>query len=56
MYLEFVKKVSLERKKQVDNIELIVQGHVWYGVSGNQKGLVDVLGRSETGINVTVEL
>jgi protease-4 len=55
MYKEFVEKVSLGRKKQVDDIEPIAQGRVWSGLDGKQNGLVDVLGGLETAINIAKE-
>jgi protease-4 len=55
MYKEFVEKVSLGRKKHVDDIELIAQGRVWSGLDGKQNGLVDVLGGLETAINIAKE-
>jgi protease IV len=55
LYREFVDKVSLGRKKPVDDIEPIAQGRVWSGLDGKQNGLVDVLGGLETAINIAKE-
>jgi protease IV len=55
MYSSFVEKVSLGRKKQVDDIGPIAQGRVWSGLDGKQNGLVDVLGGLETAINIAKE-
>jgi protease-4 len=55
MYTSFVEKVSLGRKKPVDEIGLIAQGRVWSGLDGRQNGLVDVLGGLETAISIAKE-
>jgi protease-4 len=55
MYKEFVGKVSLGRKKKVEDIEPIAQGRVWSGLDGKQNNLVDVLGGLETAITIAKE-
>jgi protease-4 len=52
LYKQFVKNVSLGRKKTYDEIEQIAQGRIWSGLDGKQNGLVDVLGGLETAINI----
>jgi protease IV len=55
MYKEFVEKVSLGRKKQVNDIEPIAQGRIWSGLDGKQNGLVDILGGLEMALNIAKE-
>jgi protease-4 len=55
LYNEFVEKVSLGRKKTIDQIEPYAQGRVWTGIDGKEKGLVDVIGGIETAIAIAKE-
>jgi protease IV len=54
-YKEFVAKVASGRKKSVQEIEAVAEGHFYSGYEGKDKGLVDVLGGLETAVAIAKE-
>ena len=54
-YEDFVKRVSLGRKKKYEEIESVAEGRVWTGAEALRHGLVDKLGGLFDAIDVAKE-
>ncbi|MFQ5787046.1 MAG: signal peptide peptidase SppA [Thermodesulfobacteriota bacterium] len=52
LYDEFVNKVAVERKMDIEHAERISRGRVWTGKQAKKLGLIDELG----GINVAIQV
>ena len=51
-YDNFIPKVAKGRNKTVEEIDAVGQGHVWTGLQGKERGLVDEIGGLEKAIEI----
>jgi protease-4 len=52
----FLPKVAAGRKKSVDEVDAIGQGHVWTGTQAKENGLIDEFGGLEKAIDIAKQL
>ncbi len=55
-YNDFIPKVAEGRKRDVEYIDSIGQGHVWTGAQGKENGLVDEFGGLDRAVEVAKQL